>query len=372
MDRKAHEEFSAQLDKEPPPVTVEAILATLEQFQENALTIMQRGVALAFSSLDRRFRSHDGFKIGSRIILTHMVSEFGLAQDRTTQTLRDVERAFFTVAGQRQPENYGGIVGLVRGACGSFLGRKQYIVETEFLRVKGYKNGNAHLWFKRDDLVERVNLILADYYGETLGAGPDAAEPTHTRSTAVARNMGYFPTPAPVVNMLLEAGRTPLTGYRDEPVKALDILEPSAGDGAIANPLRKAGHRVTCIELHPGRCDELAWLGHKVTRCDFLTTSPAVTGLFDRVLMNPPFDRGLDMDHVKHAFQFLKPGGVLAAVMSAGTAYREDAKTVAFRAWCEKFRVNDYRDAFDDLPPGSFKESGTMVNACIVALRVPQ
>lgn len=60
-----------------PPVTVENILATLENFMLNAETIFRRGMANAFAKLDRRFRSHDGFKVRSRIILTRCFDDSG-------------------------------------------------------------------------------------------------------------------------------------------------------------------------------------------------------------------------------------------------------------------------------------------------------
>jgi hypothetical protein len=45
--------------------------------------------------------------------------------------------------------------------------------------------------------------------------------------------------------------------------------------------------------------------------------------------------------------------------MSAGVEFREDKKTTDFRA-----RVKRLGGSFVDLPDGSFRESGTMVNTC--------
>ncbi|MGE1157151.1 DUF4942 domain-containing protein, partial [Pseudomonas kitaguniensis] len=64
-----------QAAKGMPPVTVENVLATLDEFMLNADTIFRRGMANAFAKLDRRFRSHDGFKVGNRIILTRCFNE---------------------------------------------------------------------------------------------------------------------------------------------------------------------------------------------------------------------------------------------------------------------------------------------------------
>lgn len=57
--------------KGPPEVTADNLAATLEGFIAQSDIIWRRGIANVFSHLDRRFKSHDGWKIGSRIILTN-------------------------------------------------------------------------------------------------------------------------------------------------------------------------------------------------------------------------------------------------------------------------------------------------------------
>jgi len=37
--------------------------------------------------------------------------------------------------------------------------------------IKLFKNGNAHIKFNRLDLLDKVNELIADYYGATLGGG---------------------------------------------------------------------------------------------------------------------------------------------------------------------------------------------------------
>ncbi len=58
---------------------------------------------------------------------------------------------------------------------------------------------------------------------------------------------------------------------------------------------------------------------------------------FDRVVMNPPFERQQDIDHVSRAAGMLKPGGRLVSVMSAGVTFRENNKTRWFRDLIETF-----------------------------------
>lgn len=170
---------------------------------------------------------------------------------------------------------------------------------------------------------------------------------------------GYFPTPAPVVARMLEEA-----ALQPESV----VLEPSAGSGAIAKALRDAGHSVACIERHATLAAILKDSGFIVNGPgDFLEHVPPSDDAdkVDAVLMNPPFEDGQDVAHVRHAFQFVKPGGRLVAVMSGGVTFRQDKRTADFRQWLE-----GVGGTLEALPDGSFKASGTGVATvlCVIAL----
>ena len=99
-----------------PPVTVDNIYATIDKWAGEAEMIFRRGIATAFSSLDRCFRSHDGFKVGARVILTNAFAEYsgGLSYGRTADTLQDIERTFRILDGHKPGLAYGGIIGQIR------------------------------------------------------------------------------------------------------------------------------------------------------------------------------------------------------------------------------------------------------------------
>lgn len=84
---------------------------------------------------------------------------------------------------------------------------------------------------------------------------------------------------------------------------------------------------------------------------------------YNRIYMNPPFEEGQDIDHVQHAYKILAPGGQMVAVMSEGPFFRGDRKATEFREWLEG--VGGYSE---QLPEGSFKESGTGVNTRLVVI----
>lgn len=43
-------------------------------------------------------------------------------------------------------------------------------VENEYLQIRVYKNGNGHVTFKRPELVDRMNLIIAKHFPGALPA----------------------------------------------------------------------------------------------------------------------------------------------------------------------------------------------------------
>lgn len=162
-----------------------------------------------------------------------------------------------------------------------------------------------------------------------------------------------FPTPAALADRMVR-----MAGV--EPHHT--VLEPSSGTGRIYDAIRRVvskGLQVVAVEVN----EKLARAVGAI-RADFLTTTrEQLGGTFDRIVMNPPFANGADVEHVEHAFSLLSPGGVLVSVMSAGVKFRSDKRTTEFRALVESY------GEIEDLPDDTFKESGTSVRTVLVTLR---
>jgi predicted RNA methylase len=174
-----------------------------------------------------------------------------------------------------------------------------------------------------------------------------------TRVTSARQRDQWYPTPAEVIDELLAAaGLCP----------GLEVLEPSAGEGAIAAAVAEAGCAVDCVELDSRRAQaiEHAGVAREVWCADFLAvpTRPA----YHAVVMNPPFARNADTRHVEHALRFLRPGGVLAAVMAGGIEFRTDR---AAR------KIRSLADGLVPLPEGAFRESGADIDTTLVVIRAP-
>jgi phospholipid N-methyltransferase len=171
---------------------------------------------------------------------------------------------------------------------------------------------------------------------------------------------GYFPTPAVIVDKMIELA--------DISRKHL-ILEPSAGQGHIADRiipyLREPAQLILCEKLEENR-NILLKKGYSC-HGDFFNyeTLCLVDNLkFDRILMNPPFERQADIDHVTAAYGLLEPGGILVTIMSTGVTFRENKKSVQFR----ENIMEPHGTYLEHLPSGAFKESGTQVRTILLRL----
>ncbi len=49
---------------------------------------------------------------------------------------------------------------------------------------------------------------------------------------------------------------------------------------------------------------------------------------YDRIIMNPPFEKCQDIDHVYHAFYLLNPNGILVSIVSRGVFFPFSSKRI--------------------------------------------
>ena len=371
MDREAREQWDKSLE-EPAPFSVENIQATFGHLWENRGELFRRGIANAFAKLDRRFRSHDGFKIGSRIILNGALNDSGYWQygaygQGMRDTLDDVENAFIQISGEPLGEDEPPMSQRIENPWWRHYDTP-HVIEGKFFRVRVFRNGNLHLWFERKDLVREINKLLAEYYGETIGDGYDTTEADDTPgyNLTPAKKFGEFFTSDELADLIFER-HVPWTSD-------MRVLEPSAGGGALVKQAIKRGAaNVTCVEIQRHLALALAEMNgiDRVLNEDFLKLGVDQLGQFDLVVMNPPFDRGRDADHVRHAWQFVKPGGALVSIMSAGAEYREDKRHKALHKIVKEAEPVERwgRGKWTDLPERSFAHAGTNVNTIVLAIR---
>lgn len=175
----------------------------------------------------------------------------------------------------------------------------------------------------------------------------------------------YFATPEPI-------GYKMVQWLQSKPGQSL--LEPSAGDGAIARWMPDNTYN-TVVEpsrdLTPKLMRNVA--GAKVVESTFENFD--LHNKFDGIAMNPPFGHGgkTAVEHVAKAYQHLKDGGRLIAIIPDGSACQKhfdkwfygdpEAKRKADRGIADGVLMADIH-----LPSVTFDRAGTNVNTRMVVI----
>ncbi len=225
--------------------------------------------------------------------------------------------------------------------------------------------------------------------------------------------LDFFPTSPAVVQSMLDAA---------EIAEGMAVLEPSAGMGHIADAIvAESGVWPDVVELSPARRELLEAKGYQLAEVnDFTQMEPrgfftfgdtfrapdGVEGVmrgagglgsqrvaledsegnrlglydrselvgvaqngawsgYDRIIMNPPFSDGRDIQHVQHAYNLLRPGGRIVAIMGEGAFFQSNKRAEAFREW-----LDERGATHEKLPDGSFMDTSLPVNTGVAARMV--
>ena len=144
------------------------------------------------------------------------------------------------------------------------------------------------------------------------------------------------------------------------------VLEPSAGNGLLADAAREQGASVDVVEMGGQLREILQEKGYNLVGSDFLEFTPKAD--YDRIVMNPPFSNDQDIAHVEHAYKMLKPGGKLVAITSGMAGDRSNKANKSFKEWVDSLDAEQQA-----LPEGAFKSSlnPTNVNTKAIVIEKP-
>ena len=323
--------------KNPPTLTLDNIREHMGDYIIDPRSNILRGLAETFCKLDMAYKSHDKVKVGvkglpKRIIVSGFSGWSGHGKSR----IGDIFKAM-NLALKRPAMGYSELADYVEK---SVADPQTY----HGMTLKIYMNGNGHLSFDKGAQLD-INRLLAEYYGDVLADSPEAWDerPKKQGSTEVSKDLAFYPTPKAAMQKLFHS-----IDWRD----ASTALEPSCGDGAIMDAIRAhdPSIRVVGVEVDPKHAKTCMDKRHNVHIANFLEVTP--TPKFDLVIMNPPFAGKHYQKHVEHAKKFLKAGGRLYAILPATALYDHDYVEGPKDRW---------NSAWQDLPVGSFAESGTNV-----------
>ncbi|WP_326469811.1 DUF4942 domain-containing protein [Enterobacter wuhouensis] len=167
MDTQARDQWHKNLEEGDLPAISEAnILSTFEQLHLNKMEVFERGIINVFKGLSWDYKTNSPCSFGKKIIINNLVSHnrwgFSLNWGWRRDQLADLERMLFLLSGKSIPDNRSDITTRLMAHIRDNPDKGVY--EDEFFRIRYFQKGTAHLTFKRLDLVERMNDIIAKHY----------------------------------------------------------------------------------------------------------------------------------------------------------------------------------------------------------------
>lgn len=168
MDATAREKWDKAIsDGEVPELTEANIRSTFKMLHDSRGDIFERGVVACFKGLAWDYKTNLPQKFGKRVVMSSLT---GYRSYERCNELDDLMRVFSVLDGKPEPDHRGGISSLLSRAGMSNYSAKQGRVENDYLEIKTFKNGNGHVMFKRLDLVDKMNKIIAKHYPGALPA----------------------------------------------------------------------------------------------------------------------------------------------------------------------------------------------------------
>ena len=167
MDAQARDEWHKSLEKDDiPAISEENILSTFEQLNHDKQAVFERGVINVFKALSWDYKTNSPCRFGKKIIMDGLVSYnrwgFSFTHGYRRDQIVDLERMLTLLDGKLLPDNRADI------ACrpSDHIGQKRTaaVYEDELFRINYFQKGSAHIAFKRPELIERLNDIIARHY----------------------------------------------------------------------------------------------------------------------------------------------------------------------------------------------------------------
>lgn len=167
MDAKAVKEFEKSLKGPVPEFTEATIRSTFLELFQGAGEMFRRGIFNVFRHLSDDYRTNEKepFRIGRKII-TIMVcpaarTGLEIRSGDDLARLNDIDRVIKTLDGKT-------FIARELEAQMNAAFKQGLVFENEYYRAKAFRNGNLHLEFKRQDLLDLLNEQIAQYYGENI------------------------------------------------------------------------------------------------------------------------------------------------------------------------------------------------------------
>ena len=170
MDEQSRDEWYNSLEKDDiPAISEENILSTFEQLHQSKAEVFERGIINVFKGLSWDYKSNSPCKFGKKIIVDGLVQYdrwgFHFRHGSRREQLADLDSMLNLLDGKPVPENRNDLSVRLDAHIS-----KQHasVYEDEYVEIRYFQKGTGHIIFKRSDLIDKMNEIVARYFPATL------------------------------------------------------------------------------------------------------------------------------------------------------------------------------------------------------------
>ena len=177
MDAEARKEWDDQLYGEViPRVTENNVRATFGELYATRGDLFERGVINVYKSLSWDYKTNSPCCFGKKIIMDGVVRPWRNPFDvwprpdyRRIDELQDLERCLSILDGKPEPDHrFSQTMRWANAVQGARVDDNEW--ECDLWRMRWFKKGTLHVSFKRGDLVDKMNGIIAKHYPGALPA----------------------------------------------------------------------------------------------------------------------------------------------------------------------------------------------------------
>ncbi|EKR0125727.1 DUF4942 domain-containing protein [Salmonella enterica] len=167
MDAEARNQWAKDLDEgDLPAISKANILSTFKQLHHNKQDVFERGIINVFKGLSWDYKTNNPCYFSKRIIVNNLVKHdrwgYSLNWGWRRDQLADLERMLYLLDGKTIPDNRHDVsirfMDFVRD------NPHQQVFEDDLFTIRYFQKGSGHITFKRLDLVEKMNDIVAKHY----------------------------------------------------------------------------------------------------------------------------------------------------------------------------------------------------------------
>lgn len=171
MDAQARDQWNKNLEGDDLPEISEAnILSTFEQLHQSKSDVFERGIINVFKGLSWDFKTNSPCSFGKKMIINSLVTYnrwgYSLSGGWRRDQLADLERMLYLLDGKTIPDNRGDVTTRLMDHVS--LQKTSHIYEDDYFSIRYFQKGTGHITFKRPDLVDKMNGIVAKHFPSML------------------------------------------------------------------------------------------------------------------------------------------------------------------------------------------------------------